>query len=265
MKRKNFLLFLLIASLMAACSSTSSQVNEPKNDSQTDGTPDDGRGSEYEAYISQIDNSDSLTVMNTLYYTKANGESYQVYVLVNDSSQIVRAEERYTTSGTGSVLKNYFYFRNNEKYASRELFIDNSSGKEEFVERVTFYENEKPKISKMRRAPYEEYLDNETFRIIDPVNLSEERMERALHTEGEFQTNFVSVVVENPARYIIVGEGTDDGYVSSLVVQTITPLVGQLLSNPDAHVGEPMEVQYQEVHDGSGYTYQALIAIQRAK
>lgn len=267
MKHIHFLLFLLIISAMASCSSGSAEVNETKNDPSevNNGTPDDGRGAEYEAYIASIDNSDSLVVANTLYYTKSNGESYQVYVLLDDSSNIVRSEERYTTSNSGSVLTNYFYYRDGEKYASRELFIDNSGEKEAFVERVSYYEDGKPKISKMRRAPYEEYLENETFEIIEPHNCSDARADRALHRTGEFQTNFVSVVREDPATYLIVGEGSEDGFVSSLVVQSITPLVGELLSNPDAHVGEPMQVMFEEVHDGSGFTYQSLLGIQRVQ
>lgn len=270
MKSIQFFLFLLTISVMAACSGPETDVKETKNDPKElkESTPDDGRGAEYEAYMSEIDNNDSITIANTLYYTKSNGESYQVYVLLDDESQVIRMEERYTTSASGSLLSTFFYYKNGVKYASRERFIRGVGEEEKFVERVSYYEGGKPKISKMRQAPYEEYLESETFEIIDPTNCSDQRANLALRREGEFATNFVSVVQEdptNPITYIIVGEGSDDGFVSSLIVQHFTPLVRELVSNPNAHAGEAMDVQFQEMHESSGYTFQALLGIQRAE
>ncbi len=264
MNLKAILLLLTLTGTLLACSDDAVQVKETKNAAQK-GTPDDGRGASFEAYITQIDNSDSLTVANTLYYTKENGESYQAYVLLDDSSRMVRLEEKYTTSTSGSVLTNFFYFKNNEKVASKEIFIEGSGDSESFVERVSYYQNGKPIISKIRRAQYEEYLPNESFSIIDAYDCSDARVNRALRREKEFMTNFVSVVHEDPAIYVIVGEGTDDGYVSALVVQRITPLISQMMNKPESLKGKPLDVSSQEVHESTGFTFQALLDVQLAE
>jgi len=264
MNLKALLLYVSIATLFAACNSEPTQVQETKNKAEKT-TPDDGRGASYEAYMAQIDKSDSLTLANTLFYTKGNGESYQAYVLLDDSSRLVRIEEKYTLSSSGSLLTNYFYYKNNEKIASKEIFIEGSGDTESFVERVSYYKNGKAEISKERRARFEEYLQNESFNLIKAHDCSDKRANTALRREGEFATNFVSVVLEDPATYVIVGEGTDDGYVSALVVQRITPLVSQMMNNPESLKNKPLDLQFQEMHESSGYTFQALLSVQLAK
>lgn len=262
MNLKAILFFFLIVAGFTACNESENDDTTSTKKTQQKGTPDDGRGAEYEAYISEIDNSDSLTIANTLYYTKENGESYQVYVKLNEESELVRIEEKYTTSSSGSLLTNYYYYKDGEKYATKEHYILGMGPDEKFVERVSYYENGKPKISKSRKAQYEEYLENETFEIIKEWDCSDERPMRALKREGEFVTNFVSVVREDPAIYVIVGEGVEDGYVSALVVQSITPLINKMISNPDAMKGTPLEVSFTEIHESSGFTFQALLGIQ---
>ena len=265
MNLKAISLLFLISSFLVSCGPEKKEKESKANTTKEKGSPDDGRGAEYEMYMTKIDESDSLTDANTLYYTKDNGESYQVYVKINDDKEVVRVEEKYTTSQTGSVLTNFFYYKDGKKYASKEHYVEGSGDKETFVERVSYYEDEKPKISKIRRAPFEEYLVNELFEIIPAYNASDERAMRALRREGEFETNFVSIVREDPAIYVIVGEGTDDGYVSALVVQRITPLVQQMMSSPESMKGQPLSISFQEVHESNGFTFQALLDVQRAE
>lgn len=265
MNLKAISVLFLIASVLVSCGSEKEEKESKAKTEKEKGTPDDGRGAEYELYMNRVDKSDSLLDANTLYYTKDNGESYQVYVKLNEDKEVVRVEEKYTTSANGSVLTNYYYFKDGVKYATKEHYIEGSGDQETFVERVSYYEDQKPKISKIRRARFEEYLENELFEIIPAYDCSDERAMRALRREGEFQTNFVSVVREDPAIYIIVGEGTDDGYVSALVVQRITPLIQQMMNNPASLEGQPLSISFQEVHESNGFTFQALLDVQRAE
>lgn len=250
----------LLCLIAVSCGSGTEKTEQAKDKKET-GTPDDGRGSEYEAFMARIDASDSLTVANTLFYTKEDGSSYQIYVLLDDSSSIVRMEEKYTGNSSGTVLTNYYYFKDDKKYATKEVFISRLEANEMFVERVTYYKNEKPIISKSRTAKFEEYLESEPYQLVDPVDCPTQRAERALKREGEFATNFVSTVSEDPLVYIIVGEGKEDGYVSALLVQQFSPAVMKLINNESAMKGTPLDVQFQEVHESSGYTFQALLGL----
>lgn len=265
MKLKAISLLFLSIFLIASCAEKNDEKPTSKKEVTQKVTPDDGRGAQYEKYMSEIDESDSLDVANSLYYTKNNGESYQVYLRLNKEAEIVRIEEKYTTSESGSLLTNFFYFKDGVKYATKERFIEGKGNESKFAERVTYYDENGPKISKIRRAPFEEYLQNESFSIIPAKDCSDARAQRALRGEGEFATNFVSTVQEEPIYYIIVGEGSENGYVSALVVQHFTPLIKTLLANPKSMEGKPMEVSFQEVNDGTGFTFQALLDLKIAK
>lgn len=265
MKLKAISIFFLSILMIVSCAEQKEEKPVPKKEVKEQGTPDDGRGAQYEEYMSQVDQSDSLDVANSLYYTKDNGESYQVYLRLNKNAEIVRIEEKYTTSESGSLLTNFFYFKDGVKYATKERFIEGEGKEANFAERVTYYDEAGPKISKIRRAPFEEYLQNESFTIIPEKDCSDARAQRALRGEGEFATNFVSTVQEDPVYYIIVGEGSENGYVSALVVQHFTPLVKKLLANPKSMEGKPLEVSFQEINDGTGFTFQALLDLRIAE
>lgn len=269
MKIQSFLILVSVALLWTACSENSQEkvVKTTKNEKSPEelGVEDDGRGGDFEDYMALVDNNDSLLTASTLYFSKGDGESYQLYLLLNNEGNIIRTEERYTKSGDGSVLRNFHYFRDEVRIASKEIYNQGTGEAENFFERVSYYdEKEKPVISKIRKAQFEEYLENEMFRIIDPINCPLDRADRALAGEGEFETKFLSVIEQDGVFYIIVGEDKDNGYNSSLVVQSITPLIQSLINNPDAYKGEPVKVDFQEMPDGQGYTFQSLLGISLA-
>jgi len=269
MKIPHLLVLISATLLWTACTSDSKpEVNETKNEQDPIemGVEDDGRGGEYEDYMAIVDMSDSLIGANTLYYAKPGGESYQVYLKLDEESNIVRMNEQYTNAGSGSILNTYYYYRDGEKVATKEIYNEGQGDTEMFFERVSYYnEKEKPIISKIRSAQYEEYLEEETFNIIDPLDCSDERAKRALMRGGEFATNFVGVIKQEKINYIIVGEGKEDGFRTSLLVQQFTPLIIQMLSNPDAFKGKPMDIEFEELPDGQGFTFQSLIDIKPVK
>jgi len=263
MNVKTLLILIVAATVWTSCSESKVQVEETKNEETPidPGKEDDGSGGEYETYMANVDSDTNLIQASTLYYSKPNGESYQVYLLVDDSANIVKMEARYTLEGSSSVLRTFFYYKNGIKHATRELRIEGAMPNEQFKELVTYYEeNGEPAITKRRMAKLEEDLEYESFRIITPTDCSDERAMQALQNEAEFQTNFISTIAQDGVYYINVGQ--NGGFTSSLVVQEITPLVQQMLTSPESFKGKEVRVQFSEVPDGSGFTFQALLGIQ---
>ena len=253
---------------IVACSNSEKETKPSKKNKESREIvmEDDGRGGEYEDYMALVDANDTLVGANTLYYAKQSGESYQVYLKMDEQSNLVRMQEQYTTSSSGSILNTFYYYRDGIKFATREKYNEGEGQAEKFYERVSYYnENEEPIISRMRSAQFEEYLENETFQIIEPYNCSDEKAKRALVRGEEFATNFVGVINQDQISYIIVGEGVKDGFTTSLVVQQYTPLIAQMLTNPDSYKGKPVDIEFQEVPDGQGFTFQSLISLELAE
>lgn len=269
MKINALILLLVTTFVWTACSESKVQVKETKNEKlekEEVGEADDGRGGEYEVYMTQVDTSSSSILANTLYYAKPDGESYQVYLTLDEESNVQRLEAKYTRPGSGSILRTFFYYKAGDKYATREIYSEGPIESEMFFERVSYYdENQEPVVSKIKSARFEEQLDNEVFRIIDPIDCSDEKAARALAREGEFATNFMGVINQDQVNYIIVGEGTQDGFTTSLLVQEMTPLVIQMLTSPDSFKGKPVNIEFQEMPDGQGFTFQALLGIELAQ
>ncbi|PWL33038.1 MAG: hypothetical protein DCO96_01425 [Fluviicola sp. XM-24bin1] len=268
MKIKHLLILFSAALLWTACSETSPEkiVKKTKNEKTPEekGEADDGRGGEYADYMAIVDADDSWYIGNTMYYTKnpdVSQETYQVYLLLDSASNVVRIEERYTRENGGSVLGNFHYYKDGIRIASKEIYNEGQGESELFYERVSYYEDEKPIISKIRSNKYEEYLENEVYEIITPVACPTDKAERAIAREGEFQTNFLGVIKSGGLNYIEVGEGDPNGFSTTLLVQQITPLVGDMISNPSEYKGKPVSVDFREMPDGQGFTFQALLAI----
>jgi len=259
---KNLKFLFLIAcsvSVLSACSNTSEE--EKPAEEQKDPTEKfESESEEYESYISSIDENDSLSTGNTLYYSKDNGESYEVEFVLNDSSEIMRMTESFTLPGSGTILSNVFYYRGEGLYATKEYFEKGTGEASYFVERVSYYNTKgEPVVTKVRTAPFEDHLDQGAFKISDKHALSDERPGRALRQEGEFATYFKEVISQDGLKYIIVGEKANDGFYSSLLVNYRTPYTMSLIHNESSMKGTHLRVNFETLREASGYSYQSLI------
>lgn len=268
MKIKALLPVLIVVLIGTSCAESTVDVEETRNEEQPEeliGSEDDGRGAAYEAFMNAIDTTAQLEA-STLYYSKPNGESYQVYLLLDEESNINRMEARYTKEGSSSVLRTFFYYKEGVKHATHEFYTEGVAPNEQFKERISYYDEKGvPIITKIRSAQFEEALENELFRIVDPFDCSDARAYQAIENQGEFETTFLSTLSRDGVIYLNVGDSKQNGFTSSLVVQEITPLVQQMIHNPDAYEGKEVSIKFSELPDGSGFTFQALHAIQLAR
>lgn len=267
MKIKSLLILVSAALLWTACSDNSSEreIKKTKNEKEPEELGvDDGSGGAYDDYMAIIDASDTLLIGSSMYYTKnpdLSQENYQIYLLMSEDSDIKRIEERYTRPQGGSTLSNFHYYKDGARIATREIYNEGEGESEMFFERVTYYEEEKPKTSKLRSHRFEEYLENEMFKMITPVACPVDKAQRAIAQEGEFQTNFMGVSEIGGVFYIEVGEGDPNGFSSNLLVQQISPLVNDMIKNPAKFKGKKVKVDFREMPDGQGFTFQALLGI----
>jgi len=179
--------FLALVLLFTACGNDQQDdINfgdEPTNtDLQTD--------NEADKFVRQIDEAD-LAFANSLYYTREDGASHEVTIFLNDSNHVVKTVESYTLKDGGSILTNLFYYKGNRKYVTKEFFEEGEGQSAQFVERVTYYdENGKPKASKLRKAPFEDQLVTQFFEPTTAKDCSDKKAVSVLNQTGEFATNF---------------------------------------------------------------------------
>ncbi len=261
--RIQFLFFSALFLFFQSCndSSVKSNKNEEEYFEQDAYQPSDLEV-EIEKIMEDIDMNDSLRYGQSLSYNRPDGASVFVKIYVNDSNYTVKLFEEYTVPNSPSINSNTFYFDQGHLIATKELFEEGTGDEGHFVERVTYYnEKEKAIKTKRRTASYEEELVYENFKSSEPVACSYNRAMQVINQEGEYQTNFVEFISEEPYLYLIVGENKKDGYYSSLVVQMMTPLIKKLKSNPEKHFGTPLTINYEILNGEQGYEYQILMGV----
>lgn len=266
MKKLNSLfLFVATVSILASCNDSTEEPKPEQPKKSTNYSYDDN-GDEVEAYIAAIDENDSLLSGSSLDYTRSDGYSMNVEFVVDDSSEIVRLVESFTTSNSGSIQSKVFYYKEGLKYATKEYFEVGTGDAAKFVERVSYYdEKEQPVVTKQRTAPFEDMLEQKVFNIIEKYDCKDDKAFRALNQKGEFETNFKGFIAEGPLNYMIVGENRPDGYVSSLLVQYYTPLVDYLIDNEKKMMDQKLEVDFEKVREGTGFTFQSLLRVRLGK
>lgn len=221
---------------------------------------------EYDRIIATIENNPDLTVMKSLAFNNNAGSTVQAIVYFDQFGNEVKMEEFYSDVATGNYGTSTFYFQQGRLFASKEVYHDEQRKKPTFVERVSYYDSiPKVKLSKERTTFYEEDLSNLQFQPIKPVACSFDRAMRALNEEGEFETTFQGFITNGDMDYILVGENSANGFVSSLSLTFKDPVIEKLKTNERKYIGTPLEVEFQEAEDVSGMNYQLLTTIKLRK
>jgi hypothetical protein len=242
-----FLLFFFAVS----CGETNIEENLDNPEMDTSTSEEMKLAEEFEAYISLIDLDDSLGIGNSLFYMKGENESIEVVIYFNDSSEVVKLVEKTSLPQSSSVQSNVFYLKHGKKYATKQ-YIEKAEGDSLFfVEQRSYYDkDEKPIATKERTAMYEEMLDMESFKTIDPIDCSIDRALRCVNQKEEFATTFQGfVALENGYLFLIVGEDNKEGYSSAMIVQRFTPTITELRANEIEMLGTPLVVDFRTIED----------------
>lgn len=259
MKTKLFFLTLTLLFFIVAC--------------QSDKEKDD-QGVENQTYkkfenedkitkqMADIDSKSDLTQIHSLNYNNNAGSTVEATGYLDKAKKEVKIEYLFSDVATGNYGKNVFYIDNGKKFATQEVYFDNQIQKPSFVERISFYDkNEKVIFTKERVAEYEEELEDMPFQIAKLKDCSIKIAMDALNQTGQFVTTFQGVVTNGNLKYIIVGENTADGYASSIAIQFEDTSIKKLIDNEENMIGTPLEVEFAEMVDESGLSFQVLLAL----
>ena len=217
-----------------------------------------------EAYLDYLDLTDTLDKANSLYYSRQVGDDIEwtdVIMTLDDSSRILKMVERFLVSGTEAVCSNHFYFKDGNKYATKQFFLESEQDSSYFVELLSYYD-EKGKVTatKRRTAVYEDFLPQEQYMVAEKKSCSEDRAFDIVNQTGEFETTYQGFVEMQGFKYLVVGEDEKDGFSSALIVQRTTPLILELRANEADMIGTSLVVNFRTITDG-GSSQQILMGV----
>ncbi|MCE2712306.1 MAG: hypothetical protein LW688_07180 [Cryomorphaceae bacterium] len=253
MKTVRFLPFLIALTVLASCgekSTAEEKVTIPKNSNAL------------EDKMAAIENNPSWKQFNSLAYNNNAGSKEEVIAYLNDKEEAVKLEERFTEVETGTYGIRFFYFSGGKKFASREVIFDNSLKKPAFVERLTFYDKKEQALyMRERSAEFEQDLENQSFAVKPPIEISVDRAMQVINQEGPFVTTFQGFAQGGGLTYVLVGENTPDGFASSLAIQYESEDIKKLRMNELGMIGTPLHVEHQTMMNDQGLKFQALLSL----
>jgi hypothetical protein len=215
-----------------------------------------------EAQIASIENTTDLKMVNSLAYNNNAGSTEEVTAYIDAKGETLKLEERFLDVKTGNFGTIFFYVLNQKTIGSREVFFDNTLKNPSFIERITYYDaKQQPIYSKSRCAETEEALIKASFGQIKAQGVSVERALRVINQRGEFSTTFQGFLQSGGLTYILVGENTQDGFVSALVVQYQNADLVKLQSNERGMIGTPLQIKHQTLVDEKGLKFQVLLEL----
>ena len=242
-----------------------SSCNEQVEDKQTNSKkelkqiePDYKDATYYEGEILKIDNRDDLTEAKSLTYIDNDGTTYKATAMVNDKMQIVKLISK-TTKSDGQDLEIHHYFLGVSKLASVRLaqkYTENDC----FTTETRTYYNDKGEacFSAKRIGNVKKPYDKNEYKTCEKMEMSPKFAFDIINQEGKFQTNFLGFNEVNDKIYITVGT---DFHNSSLVIPGYVDLLKTLKNNETKYMNKPLKVEFKEVMEPNGFSYQALLDI----
>lgn len=215
---------------------------------------------EMDARVLQIDSITAAAdqIATSLRYSKDDiGESIEVFGYMNADNEIMKIEEQFSDGNGKNNGKRTFYLNGGKPFVSLELIDEVSGGKAQFVDRISYYdENGKVMKTKERRADYQDLTESMKYKPAPLYAVSMDRALRALNQEKEFQTTFQGFIHQDVFSYLIVGENNPDGFRSTLRLDYKDKLIQLLSDNESGYMGEPIRVNFQKHTDESGFQFQ---------
>lgn len=212
--------------------------------------------------INAIDNNQDLALLQSLAYNDNLGSQTQAIAYLDKNQNEVKIEENYSDAKSGNYGTKTFYIENGKKFASKEVYFDNQRKKPMFIESVSFYDNSGKVIyTKERSSDFEVDLEQIPFQPAKLRDLSIDRTMRIINMEGEFETTFQGFVEDANLKYVLVGDDSPEGFVTSLVVQFEDATIKKLMNNEKEMLGTPLDVQYQAAMDENEMKFQILLSL----
>lgn len=256
--------YILVAFVCITACNNSSEKEEVKPGTEEKKTPVVKDG-EYDELMAKIDlDLPNLTRIESLIYHKEDGSSVSATAYLDQNNLITKIEEEQISGGGyGSMTKFSYYSNGGVLFASKRAGEKIKNKTAYFSEEISFYSPDgNVKESKERTGDFEEYIDTEEFRKIDPIKHSNDRALRILHQKGEFLTTFQGFVESGAFHFLIVGENVPNGgYTASLSIQEDNPTLRYLRKEGKNALGKELQVEFEKYLDGQGYIMQILKSV----
>ncbi len=212
----------------------------------------------YENQIQSIDSDKNLFEAKSLSYIDNDGNLESVTAMIDSTYQFSKLVH-YLTETDGRQVETHFYFKGSQLFSSVQTikrFLQNTT----FLREVkTYYDSENVVVyTAERKASGENDISKSSYseakkRIHDPRKALD-----IINQNDKFQTNFLGFNEARDKIFLIIGT---DFYNSSVVVPSFQGILKTLKNNESKYLNKPLKIEFKEVTELDGFSYQALLDI----
>ena len=212
----------------------------------------------YEKQIQAIDTDKNLFEAKSLSYIDNDGNLESVTAMIDSTYQFSKLVH-YLTETDGRQVETHFYFKGRQLFSSVQTikrFLQNTT----FLREVkTYYDSENAVVyTAERKASGENDISKSSYseakkRIHDPRKTLD-----IINQNDKFQTNFLGFNEARDKIFLIIGT---DYYNSSVVIPSFQGILKTLKNNENKYLNKPLKIEFKEVTELDGFSYQALLDI----
>jgi hypothetical protein len=210
----------------------------------------------FEKYGLKIDANNSLSKIQSLFYTDSDGNTSEAYAWIDDKMEVLKLQQNENLA-SGKKIERIFYFLNGLKTMSRQITYHFELKKPYFSELRSYYSLTGSVIATFSRySSKEDELDLMELKKTDKQGLDHQRALSIIKRTGEFETRFRGFDEAFGRKYIVIGT---ENQTTTLAFNVESPILKQLLSAENKHKNERLEVQFSPITEADGFTFQALV------
>ena len=244
--------------------------HDKNNDKATDasnpevnisGKSDYKNDSFYFTYIDSVNNAPDLLEGNSLQYLNQDGMFLASKILSDTSNRIYKLEMEMSFTNKSTISE--YYFKNGKKIVSSIVVSHYLDDRADYSKVVSFYSDTGDVI--YTGSAKSNNLDSLESARLSSSELSYHEHDFAwslINQTGAFQTTFLGTAFseELNKNFLIVGP-KDGSYRSTLAIYEETDLIKKLKSNTNKYKGTPLTIEFENITNPSGLSFQALIYV----
>jgi gamma-glutamylcyclotransferase (GGCT)/AIG2-like uncharacterized protein YtfP len=245
--------------ILTACKNeVPSAVKAEKRERLDQLIPAYSKADSYEKQIQTIDTDKDLFEAKSLSYIDNDGNIESVTALIDSTYQFSKLIH-YLTETDGRQVETHFYFKGSQLFSSLRI-IRRYTEKTAFSREVKTYYNAQNVVvyTAERKTSGENDITKAAYSEADKKVHNPTKALEIINQTGKFQTNFLGFNEARDKIFMVVG--TKD-YTSSVVIGSYIGVLKTLKTNENNYLNRPLKIEFEEVTELDGFTYQALLDI----
>lgn len=253
------LVFCCISILLSACGEkTEEPIKTEKRERLDQLIPAYSKAESYEKQIQTIDADKELFEAKSLSYIDNDGNIESVTALVDSTMQFSKLIH-YLTETDGRQVETHFYFKGSQLFSSVQT-IRRYTEKTSFAREVkTYYNSESIVVfTAERKASGENDITKSSYSEVKKRVHDPRKALNIINQNEKFQTNFLGFNEARDKIFLIIGT---EYYNSSVVIPSYQGILKTLKNNESMYLNKPLKIEFKEVTELDGFSYQALLDI----